>query len=56
MRLEPHAGPTITVLEMFHAHYEPDWDEAKLRRHLAAPIAIRAREDAAERLARLMGG
>ena len=56
VRLEAHAGPTITVLAMFRDHYEPDWDEAKLRRHLAAPIAIRAREDAAERLARLMGG
>lgn len=56
VRLEPYAGPTITVLAMFRDHYEPDWDEAKLRRHLAAPIAIRAREDVEERLARLMGG
>ncbi len=56
VRLEPHAGPTLTVLEMFRKHYDTDWDEAKLRRHLAAPIAIRARKDAEERLARLMGG
>ncbi|MBK7219053.1 MAG: MOSC domain-containing protein [Candidatus Promineofilum sp.] len=56
VRLEPRSGPTITVLEMFRDHYDKDWDEAKLRRHLAAPIASRAREDVAERLARLMGG
>ena len=42
-------------LEMFRDHYDRDWDEAKLRRHLAAPLASRAREDVAERLARLMG-
>ena len=56
VRLEAHRGPTITVLEMFRDYYDNDWDEAKLRRHLAAPIASRAREDVAERLARLMGG
>lgn len=55
VRLEPHRGSTITVLEMFRDHYDKEWDEAKLRRHLAAPIAIRAREDVEERLARLMG-
>jgi len=56
VRLEPHVGPTLTVMEMFRALYDNEWDEAKLRRHLAAPIAIRAREDAEERLAKLMGG
>ena len=56
VRLEPHPGPTISVLAMFRDYYDNDWDEAKLRRHLAAPIAVRAREDAEERLARLMGG
>ena len=56
VRLEPHPGPTITMLEMFRDYYDNAWDEAKLRRHLAAPIAIRAREDAEEQLARLMGG
>ena len=55
VRLEPYSGPTITVLQMFRAHYDSDWDVARLRYHLAAPIAIRAREDAEERLARLMG-
>ncbi len=56
VRLEPRHGPTITVLEMFRDAYDKEWDEAKVRRHLAAPIAIRAREDVEERLARLMGG
>ena len=55
VRLEPSAGRTITVLEMFRDHYDSEWNETKLRRRLAAPIAIRAREDAEERLARLMG-
>ena len=55
VRREPSAGRTITVLEMFRDHYDSEWDETKLRRRLAAPIAIRAREDAEERLARLMG-
>ncbi len=56
VRLEPHAGPTITVLEMFRDYYANEWDEAKLRRHLAAPVAIRDRVELEERLARLMGG
>ena len=35
--------PTITAIEMFRDFYEPDRSEANLRRHLAAPIAIRDR-------------
>lgn len=55
VRLEPHPGPTITVLEMFRDYYANEWDEAKLRHHLAAPVAIRDRVEMAERLARLLG-
>ncbi len=55
VQLEPYHGPTITVLEMFRDYYANEWDEVKLRRHLAAPLASRAREDVEERLARLMG-
>ena len=50
VRLEPHSGPTITVLEMFRDYYYDDWDESKLRRHLAAPIAIRERVELQKRL------
>lgn len=56
IRLEPYAGQTITVLEMFRAFYDRDWDEARLRRHLAAPIAIRDRMERAEQLNKLVGG
>jgi MOSC domain-containing protein YiiM len=55
VRLEPHPGPTITVLEMFRDYYANEWDEAKLRHHLAAPVAIRDRVEMEERLARLLG-
>lgn len=37
-------GEPVTALEMFRDFYEPRLDEATLRRHLAAPIAIRDRE------------
>jgi MOSC domain-containing protein YiiM len=54
VRLEPHLGPTITVLEMFRDYYANAWDAAKLRRHLAAPVAVRDRVELEERLARLI--
>jgi MOSC domain-containing protein YiiM len=53
VRLEPYAGETVTVLEMFRSYYAPDADEATLRRYLAAPISIRDRADKEEQLRRL---
>ena len=53
-RLEPFTGPRLGVLEMVRAFYANEWDEAKLRRHLAAPVAIRDRVDLEERLAQLL--
>lgn len=50
---EPFSGKTITALEMFRAFYEKRLDEATLRRHLAAPIAIRDRVDKEKQLAEL---
>ena len=48
---------TISSMEMFRDFFEPKLDERTLRRHLAAPIAIRSRvrkerqlEDALQRL------
>lgn len=41
--LEPYAGETLTAIEMFEDFFEKRHDEATLRRHLAAPIAIRDR-------------
>lgn len=53
VRLEPYTGQTIRVLEMFRDFYEGDWDEARLRRHLTAPIAIRDRVERTEQLNQL---
>lgn len=52
---EPYQGETITALEMFRDFYAPDQSEATLRRHLAAPIAIRDRVDKEARLRNLVG-
>jgi MOSC domain-containing protein YiiM len=52
VRYEPTAGPTVSILEMFRNFYISDLDEAAIRRQLAAPIAIRARADMENLLAR----
>ncbi|MEP7288654.1 MAG: MOSC domain-containing protein [Chloroflexota bacterium] len=49
--LEPYTQPTVTVLEVFRGYYDNDLSEDDLRRTLATPIAIRARQDYEERLA-----
>jgi MOSC domain-containing protein YiiM len=54
VRLERYTGPTITILEMFRSFYDTNQDETSVRRHLAAPIAIRARRDQEERLDKLL--
>ena len=54
VRLEPCAGESITVLEMFREHYRRDKDEAALRRLLHAPISIRARHALQGELDRLL--
>ena len=43
--LDRYGDKTVTVLEMFRDFYEPDLNEAGLRRYLAAPIASRSRAD-----------
>lgn len=55
VRREPYGGAIITVGEMFRDFYDPNWDEARLRRYLAAPISIRDRQERARELALLMG-
>jgi len=54
VRLEPFAGPRLGVLEMVRAFYANEWDEAKIRRHLAAPVAVRDRVELEARLAHLL--
>ena len=41
--LEPYTGETISVREMFRDFFDPRPTEWTVRRHLAAPIAVRAR-------------
>lgn len=56
VRHEPYSGQVIiTVGEMFRDFYDRDWDEARLRRYLLAPIAIRDRKERAKELAQLIG-
>jgi MOSC domain-containing protein YiiM len=50
----PYQGERVTVVELFHDFFTPDHDVATLRRHLAAPLAIRARREKEEQLARLL--
>jgi MOSC domain-containing protein YiiM len=54
VRVERYTGETITALEMFRDFYAPDRSEATLRRHLAAPIAIRARVEKEAQLDKLL--
>ena len=54
VRVEPYAGETISILEMFREYYNRNKSEEMLRRHLAAPIAIRARRDLEKELQTLL--
>ena len=54
VRLEPFLGSTISVVEMFRDYYDPEPDEATLRRYLAAPISARSRVDKEEQLRKLV--
>lgn len=54
VNLERFSDKTITLLEMFRDFYERELPEETLRRHLAAPIAIRARMDTEEQLRKLL--
>jgi MOSC domain-containing protein YiiM len=50
--IERYMGETISILEMFREYYDKEKSEATLRRHLRAPIAIRARRDLEKELQR----
>lgn len=54
VRVEPYADETISILEMFREYYNRNKSEEMLRRHLAAPIAIRARRDLEKELQTLL--
>ena len=50
--VERYTGETISILEMFRDYYDKNKSEETLRRHLRAPIAIRARRDLERELER----
>lgn len=53
---QPYPGAVVlSMLEMFHEFYTPHLDEVTLRRHLAAPVAIRDRLDKEAKLRKLNG-
>jgi MOSC domain-containing protein YiiM len=51
--LEPYPGESVKAIELFRDFYAPDRDPATIRRHLAAPIAIRARIEKEQQLREL---
>ena len=52
--LERYPGETISAIEMFRDVFEPDISEAGLRRHLAAPVAVRDRALKEQQLGELL--
>lgn len=54
--LEPYAGDTVTVLEMYRDFLHPELTAGAIRRFLAAPIAQRARDHKQRQLEKLLGG
>jgi len=44
VRVERYAGQTLSLIEVYRAYYDKQKGEEVIRRHLAAPIAIRLRE------------
>lgn len=55
VRVESYSGVTISLIQMYRDYYEKDKSEETLRRHLAAPVAIRARADLEAELRKLLG-
>lgn len=52
--VERYAGQTISILEMYREYYNKNKSEETIRRHLRAPIAIRARRDIERDLQKLL--
>jgi MOSC domain-containing protein YiiM len=53
--VEQYSGETISILEMYREYYNRDKTEETIRRHLQAPIAIRARRDLEADLRKVSG-
>jgi MOSC domain-containing protein YiiM len=54
VKVESYQGETISTLQMFRDYYDNNKSEETLRRHLRAPIAIRARQETEEDLQKLL--
>lgn len=52
--LVPYAGERVLAIELFRDFFAPDRSVATVRRHLAAPIASRARIDKEDQLRELL--
>ena len=52
--VEEYSGETLSILQMYREYYDRNKSEASLRRHLNAPIAIRAQKDLEEKLENLL--
>lgn len=56
VRIEKYAGETLSLIDVFRAHYDREGrDVALLRRHLASPLSIRMREKYERELKALKG-
>ena len=55
VHVEKYTEETVTLLDLYRDVYETDMSEAAIRRFLAAPIAIRARVEKEEQLAKVLG-
>lgn len=51
---ERYSGGTVGAIELFRDFYAPHLDEATLRRHLAAPIGARDRNEKEAQLGKLL--
>jgi MOSC domain-containing protein YiiM len=54
VEIERYEGPEVSALEIFRDFFAPTDDEATIRRHLAAPLAIRARHDKEQQLQKVL--
>ncbi len=54
MTLQRYRGEIVTATEVFRNSFEPDGSEGTIRRHLAAPIAVRARVEKEKQLEEAM--
>jgi MOSC domain-containing protein YiiM len=53
VRVQPYAGETISILEMYREYYNKQKSQDLIHRHLRAPIAVRARADLEKELQKL---